>query len=249
MTILDDKVRAPALRQLVAPSLQALKRVRVPFVLLLFCGLTFVVSYYYVPAVAKACEVIKELKARFGYGFSAVGGLVAGILIPETFKRLTLRGHRIRPRLGEIVMDAPYFIFMAVLVDTLYRALGHVFGTQVDPPTVLIKTCIDQFVFTPTLGTGIAAVYFPLRKCGWDFKRIFKGFGPSWYVRTVLPILLPAWCFWIPAVAMIFSLPDLLQMPFSLSATAAWSLLLVVIARSSVSAEVETDLEAATHSH
>jgi hypothetical protein len=229
----------PSFRQLVAPSLHALRRVRVPFVLLLLCGLAFVVSYYHVPAVARVCESIAALKSRYGYGFSAVGGLCAGVIVPELFKRLTLRGHRLLPRLGEIVMDAPYFIFMAVLVDGLYRGLGVIFGTQVDVQTVVIKTLIDQFLFTPSLGVGIAATYFPLRKCGWDFRQIFAGFGPNWYVRTVMPILLPAWVFWIPAVALTYSLPPLLQMPFSLSATAAWSLLLVVIARQAVSTEVK----------
>lgn len=240
---------SPTLRQLIAPSIVALRRVWVPFVLLLLCGVGFVVSYYYVPAVARVCESIAALKLRFGYGFSAVGGIVAGVIVPELFKRVTLPGHRILPRLGEIVMDAPYFIFMAVLVDGLYRALGMLLGTQVDVQTVLLKTLVDQFLFTPTLGTAIAAVYFPLRKCGWNFRQVFGGFGPRWYVRTVMPILLPAWVFWIPAVALTYSLPSLLQMPFSLSATAAWSLLLVVIARSSLSNKVKTELEAATISH
>ena len=240
---------SPTFRQLVAPSLIALKRVLVPFVLLVLCGLAFVVSYYWVPAVARACETVAGLKARFGYGFSAVGGLVAGVVLPELFKRFTLPGHRILPRLGEMLLDSFYFILMAVLVDTLYRALGYAFGTQVDFQTVAIKTLIDQFVFTPTLGTAIAAVYFPLRKGGWNFGKVFHGFGLRWYVRTVMPILLPAWVFWIPAVALTYSLPSLLQMPFSLCATAAWSLLLVVIARTEVSPKVKTELEAATHSH
>lgn len=240
---------SPTLRQLVAPSLVALQRVRLPFTLLLLCGLGFVVSYYYVPPMAQACEWIAELKARYGYGFSAVGGLIAGVVVPELFKRITLPAHRFRHRFGEMLFDSFYFIFMAVLVDTLYLGLGMMFGTQVDFKTVAIKTAIDQFVFTPTLGTAIAAVYFPLRRFGWNFRRVFGGFGPNWYVRTVMPILLPAWVFWIPAVALTYSLPSLLQMPFSLCATAAWSLLLVVIARTEVSPKVKTEVEAAMHSH
>lgn len=246
---MTSAIAAPTFRQLVAPSLGALKRVRVPFVLLLLCGVGFVVSYYHLPPVTRACATIAQLKARFGYSFSAVGGLVAGVVLPELFKRFTLPGHRLRRRWGEMLFDSFYFIFMAVLVDSLYRTLGYLFGTQADFQTVAIKTFIDQFIFTPTLGTGVAAVYFPLRKCGWNFGRVFSGFGPAWYVRTVMPILIPAWVFWLPAVALTYSLPSLLQMPFSLCATAAWSLLLVVIARNEISPKVKTDLEAATHSH
>lgn len=212
------------------PAIESFRRVRVPFVLILICGIGFVVGYYTIPRVAAACEVIANLKARFGYGFSAVGGFVAGVIVPETFKRLTIAGHRILPRIGELLMDGLYFIFMAVLVDTLYRWLGWQFGYDTSFRTVATKTLIDQFIFTPTLGTGIAAIYFPLRKANWDL-RFFNGFGLRWYVRTVMPILLPAWLFWIPAVALTYSLPPLLQMPFSLCATAAWSLLMIVIAK------------------
>ncbi|MCS7034368.1 MAG: hypothetical protein NZ561_10325, partial [Phycisphaerae bacterium] len=219
-------------------------RVWLPFVLILLCGAGFVVGYYTIPAVSQACEHVTRLKQRFGYGFSAVGGLVAGVVIPELFKRLTLPGHRILPRLGELFMDAIYFVAMALMVDTLYRVLGWMFGEEPDFRTVVAKTLIDQFVFTPTFGTAIAAVYFPLRKSGWDFQRVLRGFGWGWYVRTVLPILLPAWVFWIPAVAMIYSLPPLLQMPFSLCVTAAWSLLLIVIARRERSEQVQRLAEA-----
>jgi hypothetical protein len=182
--------------------------------------------------VASACESIAQLKARFGYLFSAVGGIVAGVVVPELFKRLTLPNHLILRRLGEIVFDSLYFIFMAVLCDALYRLLGYWFGYEPTLRTILIKTAIDQGIFTPILGVGIAAVYFPLRRYRWDFGEVFGGFGPRWYVRTVVPILIPAWCYWIPMVALMYSLPSLLQMPFSLCATAAWSLLLVIIARS-----------------
>jgi hypothetical protein len=221
----------PTLRELVLPSLAALRCVWLPFCLLLLCGVAFVVSYYHVPTVTSACESIASLKARFGYGFSAVAGVITGVLLPELFKRLSIRGHRILPRLGEIALDAPYFILMGMTVDGLYRLLGYWFGTQVDVPTVAIKTLIDQFVFTPTLGVGIAAVYFPLRANHWDWRAVFGGFGLAWYVRRVGPLLVTAWCFWLPAVSLVYSLPPLLQFPFSACATAAWSLLMISIAR------------------
>jgi hypothetical protein len=221
------------------PANESLRRVRVPFVLILICGVAFVIGYYTIPRVAAAGEAIADLKARFGYGFSAVGGFAAGVIVPETFKRLTIARHRILPRIGELLMDGLYFIFMAVLVDMLYRWLGWQFGYDTSLRTVATKTAIDQFIFTPTLGTGIAAIYFPLRKANWDL-RFFNGFGLRWYVRVVMPILLPAWLFWIPAVAMIYSLPPLLQIPFSLCATAAWSLLMIMIAKRELTAPAFT---------
>lgn len=226
----------PTLRELVLPSLLALRSVWVPFVLILLLGVAFVISYYTIPAVKSGSEVIASLKERMGYGFSALGGLIAGVIFPETFRRLTIPGHRIFSRWRDVLLDIPYFVFMALLVDTLYRLLAMAFGTEVNVPTVAAKTVIDQFVFTPLLGVVIPAVYFPLRKNGWSLRRVLGGFGWDWYLRNVVPLLLPAWVFWIPAVILIYSLPPPLRMPFTLCATAAWSLLMVVIAKREVPA-------------
>jgi hypothetical protein len=218
------------LRDAVAPGLAAIRSVRVPFVLALLCGLAFVVSYYTVPGVAAACEGVTRLKARFGFAFSAVGGIVAGVIVPELFKLMTLRGHRVSAR--EMAYNSIYFAGMAVLVDALYRGLDAWLGSGLDLRTIVTKVAIDQLFFTPTLGVSIAAVFFPLRESGFDWRGTFAGFGtPRWYARRVVPLVIPAWCFWIPAVTLIYSLPPLLQMPFSLCATAAWSLLMVAITK------------------
>jgi hypothetical protein len=121
---------------------------------------------------------------------------------------------------------------MGAIVDTLYRALGAYLGAEPTWANATSKMLVDQFVFTPTFGVGIAAVYFPLRHSRWDFAAVFGGFpGPAWYVRRVMPLLVPAWCFWIPMTFLVYSLPSLLQMPMTLTANAAWSMLLIAIAR------------------
>lgn len=235
-----DSLDAPLrLADVVRPGLRAIRAVWRPFTLVLVCAAALVVAYYSVPAFTRACENIAQAKARWGYLFSAVGGVVAGSFVPELFKRLTLPGHRIFHRIGEIALDCLYFAGMGVLVDMLFRVLNIVVGIEPSPRNAAVKMLMDQFIFTPTLGVGIAAVYFPLRQSGWDFARIFRGFGtPRWYVLRVMPLLVPGWCFWIPMTFLVYSLPSLLQMPMSICGTAAWSLLMIAITRSCPAAEL-----------
>lgn len=220
------------LAEIVRPGLRAIRTVWRPFTLVLACAAGVVVAYYNVPAFARACEGIAQVRARWGYAFSAVGGVVAGSFVPELFKRLTLPGHRLGGRAGEIALDCLYFAFMGMLVDTLYRVLNVVVGVDSTWRNATIKMLCDQVIFTPTLGLGIAAVYFPLRQSGWDFARIFRGFGtPRWYARRVLPLVAPGWCFWIPMTFLVYSMPALLQMPLTLCGSAAWSVLMIAITR------------------
>jgi hypothetical protein len=50
------------------------------------------------------------------------------------------------------------------------------------------------------------------------------------YRDRVVPLMLPAWCFWIPMVSIIYALPAPLQFLLFVPALAAWSLIMVFIA-------------------
>ena len=47
----------------------------------------------------------------------------------------------------------------------------------------------------------------------------------------MLPVLITNWMFWFPGVALVYSMPTILQMPLNIFATAIWSLLLAGLAK------------------
>ena len=170
------------------PGIDAIKRFWKPFVLIQLCGLCVVILYYTIPSFAGACEHIARLKKQYGYAFSGTAGIIAGAIVPEMFKVITMREEKLSAqRLKDLLFSCFYFCFMAMLCDGLYRLLDIIVGSEPTTRNAILKTLCDQGLFTPTLGTGIAATYFPLYRSGWDFKSIFKGFGFMWYLRTVLP--------------------------------------------------------------
>lgn len=221
---------SPSLRQAIRPGIATIQLLWRPFVLIQLAALGVVVSYNFVPAVAGACEAIGEMKARYGYAFSAAAGILAGAVTPEIFKLIIQPGYRLnRARLRDLFLSFFYFGAMGMICDGLYRLFGIIYGPEASVRNAILKTLSDQFIFTPTLGTGIAAVYFPLYRGGWNFRKVFGGFGWNWYLRTVVPILLPAWCYWIPMCILLYALPLRLQVPFAACATAAWGLLLTAL--------------------
>ena len=224
-------VETSHLRDAAQPGIDAIRRFCKPFVLIQLCGLTFVILYYTLPSLARALEGVAMLKAKYGYLFSGIAGLIAGAIVPEVFKVISMREEKLsRQRLRQLLFACPYFALMSMLCDGLYRFLGAVFGEEPTVANVILKMFVDQFIFTATIGTCIAAIYFPLTRTGWDFRRVLGGFGWNWYLRNVLPILLPAWCYWTPMCLLMYSLPSLLQVPFSVTATAAWGLIITAVA-------------------
>lgn len=213
------------------PGIAAIRGFWRPFVLIQICAAAVVVAYYHVPGVAERLDGIERLKARWGYLFSFTVGIFAGAIVPEIFRLLVQPGHRFSPaQRRDVFLSFFYFGTMAVLCDGLYRLLDIAIGTELSFRTVVLKMLADQFLFTATLGTGIAAVYFPLYRSRWDFSKVLGGFGLGWYLRNVIPILLPAWAYWIPMCLLMYSMPSLLQVPFCACATAAWGLIVTVVA-------------------
>jgi len=116
------------------------------------------------------------------------------------------------------------------VVDAFYRFLGVLFGNEVTVKTVACKALFDQLVFTPIWLAVVTAIYLWERQ-GFALGPTLAAARPRFYSRRVLPLLLPNWCFWVPMVSLIYALPAPLQFIMFSLALAAWSLVMVFIAR------------------
>jgi len=91
-----------------------------------------------------------------------------------------------------------------------------------------------SIVFTPIIMT-LATTLFLWRQRGWSWARTRPELRRGFIGARVMPLLVPAWCFWIPIVAIVYALPGPLQFLMFAFALAAWSLILVFIASDSAS--------------
>jgi hypothetical protein len=214
-----------------AAGIAALRRFLRPFVLIQLAAVGLVLAYYQSATVRAFCGTLAAIKIAGGLPFAAWTASLAGGILPEVAKlagdprRFTVRGRR-----GEILFNLAFFAFNGMVIDLLYRGEARLFGFDAAAATVAKKVLFDQFVFTP-LWLPLIIALFSWRRVGFSpaatvaLLRI-----PGFYRTRVVPLLLPAWCFWIPMVSIIYALPLPLQFLLFVLALGAWSLIMVFIA-------------------
>ena len=220
-----------SLKEALRPGFEALKKFWAPFLLIQLGAAALVVAYYFVPSVQAFAEGIVELRGRLGLLFSALGGFLAGGVVPEIAKALT---GKIKKFDGKWLRDTAFggfiYLVVAVEVDLFYRLQALMFGTGVDPATVIIKTTVDMGLLSPLLCMPTGVVLCDLRDARWNPITALRRISWPWYRDRVVPTLIPGWGFWIPFLACVYALPLTLQLPLSILGEAAWSMLFIFIA-------------------
>jgi hypothetical protein len=194
-------------------------------------ALLLVLGYYHVPAITSACERLAAMKQAGGVWFVIAASALAGAILPELAKAAVLGERRVdRARVNAVTFAVFAFAGGGLIVDCQYRLLGWWIGQAVDWQTVAIKLLIDQFLMTPVYGVPYWIVLYDWRNKGYNPLGTLGAIGPGWYVTRVLPLLIPAWAFWLPMVCLIYALPGGLQFSLYSFALAAWSLIMVCVA-------------------
>ena len=160
-----------------------------------------------------------------------LGSVIAGTILPEIAKLLLPRAGRQSITLRDLLINAAFFAGAGALVDTQYRLLAMILGSDMGMGTSIRKMLVDQFILTPTYGVPYWILAYAWKANGFRILPTLGGINRRWYLTSVLPLLIPAWVYWIPMTLMIYSLPGNLQFVLFILAMAAWSLVMVFIAR------------------
>jgi hypothetical protein len=230
---MPDAVPSPpvTLRFLLIPGIDAVRKYWRPFLLLQGAAMLLVVGYYLSPMVHRACESLSDFKRRVGLPFACISAAFAGAILPELAKAIMLGDRKIDSlRLRNVGFAVVVFAIAGIIADTQYRWMSLVFGNDPHVFTVIKKTLADQFITTPIYGVPYYIWMFDLRANRYNFFRTIRELSLNWYLRRVMPLLIPAWAFWLPMVTLIYILPGPLQFCLYLFAVAAWSLLMVFVA-------------------
>ena len=199
-----------------------------PGLLLQGVALALVLLYYFHAPAREALSRIPALKQQMGIGFPVLATAVTGGLIPFVF--LAVRREIPAGRHGtHLLFMLGFWAVNGLIIDFLYRAQAAAFGDQVDFSTVLKKTLVDQFLFCPLWSAPFAAVAMRWKDCGFSFPALRAGLTPRGFALDTIAVLLGIWSVWIPAVAIIYSLPLALQFPLFNIVLCFWSLLLAAL--------------------
>lgn len=216
---------------MIAPGVAAVRKYWRPFVLLQAAAFGLVIAYYTNDHARSVCEKLSQLKQQGGYLFSAITTAIAGALLPEIAKAIVLGEWKInRKRLNDTFFILCAFAINGVMTDAQYRGLAWLLGHDSHFWTIIRKTLVDQFITTPGYSIPYWVLVYRLRAHRYRIIPTLAEISPRWYLMRALPLLIPAWCYWIPMVLLIYALPTPLQFCLFCFAVAAWSLLMVFVA-------------------
>ena len=204
-------------------GLRAARANLIPGLIIQAAVVTLVLAYYFWEPARGWMEKLAELKREGGYLFSLASGVLAGGLLPELLTVAVFQRRRVRrENLSSFSFGAGFWGLMAIVVDAFYRGQALLFGSEVDFDTVLKKTLLDQFLFTPFVTIPLTVVIFEWRQAGYRFASILRSLNVGFYRRKVLPAVVSGLGFWLPVVILVYCLPPLLQFPLFTLALTLW---------------------------
>lgn len=217
-----------AIRHAISEGLRATKTNLLPGLLVQALMVIFFALYLSHEGTRILLARLAGVKADAGYAFAFVGYVLAAALLPELLKIAFFQNLRVqRTNLRNFLIAAPFWGSMGMLVDLLYRAQAHWFGTTADFATILPKVLVDQFLYSPFIGTPLAILYFAWAEHGFRLEGI-RALLPHLPLR-VFGIQCAAWMIWIPGVTLIYAMPSLLQIPIAILITSFWILIFTTV--------------------
>jgi hypothetical protein len=221
-------VSIPKRGQLLEPCFRGMRSNLRPALVLQAFALTIVCGYFWSAQVKAALDVVGELKVRYGYAYSALSTCLFGGLVPYAVLSLSGRIPHQR-RWAELGFYALLWLWKGVEVDAFYRTQAGWFGEGSGVGTIAVKAFVDQFVYVPLWAAPSQVLLFTWKDAGFSLAQTRAAFRTQSLAERVLVVTFSTWVVWLPAVAIIYSLPSLLQVPLFNLVLCFWCLLMSFI--------------------
>jgi hypothetical protein len=216
--------------QLLEPCWQGMRFNLRPALVLQAFALLIVCGYFWSAPIKAALDVVGGLKLRYGYAYSALATCLFGGLVP--YAVLTFAGRIPRQRrFAELAFYALLWLWKGVEVDALYRAQAVWFGEGASFGTIGLKALVDQFGYVPLWAAPSQVLLFTWKDAGFTLAGTRAAFERQSFAQRVLVVMFSTWVVWLPAVAIVYSLPSALQVPLFNLVLCFWCLLMSFISR------------------
>ena len=204
----------------------------VPMLILWAVAVCLIVGYYYVPGVADCFEPLARWQRESGWSAAFLNLFFFCGVIPGAFI-WSIRELRPRYPFATLLVQSVWCGAWGVVNNEVYAALSRWFGSGVDIGTLLLKTAVDQFVWTVLVMAPVDAVFFFWLGRDFSLSRVRAEWPRSFVHGVVLPNLLSNWIVWIPVLCVIYAFPLPLQIQLAGIVGSIWTLLCLQIGRRS----------------
>ena len=209
---------------------EAVKKNRLPAVVLWAVSVVAVLVYYTLPAFPAVLEPLARWQKESGWFAAFLNRVVFCGLIPGLFI-VCVKSLRPKHVVAVLAVQTLWSGICGVVSDWMFSLNAYMFGTGVDLLTLSVKTAVCQFVWTPAFFAPIGAVVYFWIGRDFSFERFRCEMPDRFYYGLVLPNLLVNWVLWIPVTFAIHAFPTPLQIQLSGLAGALFSLMLLAIGR------------------
>lgn len=183
----------------------------VPGAILQLFAIIVVVSYYYWQASHEIFNVISVLKLSYGWKFSLVSTAIFGGLIPyiylSSFKLIYNNSWKV------FVFYIIFWAYKGVEVDIFYTLQNTWFGQQNNFTTILLKTSVDQFIYSAFWAIPTLMICVLWVDSGFNILLTKKGINKKLFFIKIPTVIISNWLVWLPAVSIIYTMPETLQLP------------------------------------
>lgn len=183
-----------------------------PGIFLWVIGLAVVYAYYNLKGAGDVFAKIIELKETHGYLYSGISTAVFGGLIPFLYLWKTGKVP-VGKTLAWGLFFVIYWTIRGIEVDAFYRLQSWLFGDEPTWQNVLVKVVVDQFVYCIIWSAPLTAMAYGWKDAGFSWQKFRPRINREMFFVEIPGVLLSIWIVWIPATAIIYSLPLALQVP------------------------------------
>lgn len=209
----------------------------VPGLILQAFAFVLVFGYYEWPAWTKALGAVGHVKATYGYAYSSLSTAFFAGLVPYLVLRASGRANQRRP-LQELGWFLAFWLYRGMEVDFLYRCQALWFGEEATASVIARKVLVDQFIYNPIWAAPTQALFFLWKDSDFSFEVVRQKLGQKSLFERSLLVMVSTWVVWVPAVAIIYSLPSPLQVPLGNLVSCFWTLLLSFVSKEAAEASV-----------
>jgi hypothetical protein len=140
------------------------------------------------------------------------------------------------------IFNVPFWAFDGFLVNLMQRGLAGWLGNRASLPIVAAKICLDQFGYNPFFAAPYGVWGYAWKNAGYSFEKLRPFLTWQYYRQHVLPVIVATWAVWIPLMAIVYSLPLVLQFPLFALALAFW-VLMITYMTNRFAGKIEADAE------
>ncbi|HEY6529266.1 MAG TPA: hypothetical protein VIZ65_11275 [Cellvibrionaceae bacterium] len=207
----------------------ALKNTFIPGLVLQFFALLILGIYFFVPDAKPYFDFFGDLKNQYGYIYSFFATALFGGVIP--FVYLLLSGKLVRAR-SIASVGIFYFVFWGIKgmeVDLFYRFQAIWFGVGNGMGTLATKVAVDQFIYSACWAAPTITLSYLWMEAQFNIPAWWRALSYQYLVQKLPTVIVSNWLVWIPAVSIIYAMPNELQIPLFNLVLCFWVLLLAVL--------------------